>query len=102
MRSSTRSGVKYAFAGLERVPKDPDDFICVIRLPQEVDDLVEIPADDPSWNVAEGRQGNRIDVTNAEVGIHHVDTNGGLVQERLILLAAIRKARSVSRRSRDS
>ncbi len=82
-------GCEVRLAGLERVPEDPDDFIRVVRFPQDVDDLVEIAADDAAWNVAEDRERDGVDVTNAKVRIHDVDADGRLVQERLILLAAI-------------
>ena len=52
-------------------------------------DLVEIAADDATRNIAEDRERDRVDVANAEVRVHDVHAERRLVQERLILLAAI-------------
>ncbi len=75
-------------ARFERVSEDVHDLVGIAFLPEEMNHFVEVPADEIR-NVAEHRPGNRVDLGDAEIGIHKVDTQRRLIEERFELLSLV-------------
>ena len=66
-----------------------DEFVRVVLFPEDVDDLVEIAADHAAGISPNTGECDGVHVANAEVRVHDVHAERRLVEERLILLAAI-------------
>ena len=77
------------FSGLERAAKDFHDLVGIFLLPENMDDLVEVAADDAAGDVAEDRHGDGIDGADTEVGVHEINAQGRLIDERFELLGAM-------------
>ena len=80
-------GSEVRFARRQCVPKKTHEFIRELRRPQFVDRHVEVAADEVR-GVAKDFTGDRVRFANPEVGVHQINTERGLHQQRLELRRA--------------
>ena len=76
------------FARCERVPEDADDLVGMGPVPQNMHELVEVAPEQAAGDVAEDLLRDRVDLTKTKVGVHEIDAQLRLIEERLILLRA--------------